>query len=498
MTYTVVPDNTDREKLIWESSNPDVLKVNENGKITGLKEGQATITVSSINGTKDKIDDIVPVSDISLSVSEISLTAGQSQTITPIVVPDNASTKVLSFTSTDNSVATVSPNETGTQATITAVSVGYTSIIIRSSNNIEKRLNVIVTSSSSNNNSNSGQNNGSSNSSTQGFKISSKDANNEGYVNATYERTKPANNGATAPVTITVTKTDSSLSKLKVLVCDYPALDNCNDLSRNAITITNSDSFQMNNSGEFVIRVFEYDSNNNLVQTIDKYIWIKGESNNNGLKPTINCQNPSYKNGNSVLLATCSNGKFTDGSTSIYKTSYFEGGYPLTCSNEYGSVTKTCYMRKTTEEPPETKQVASVSATPGSKLKGSVIIGLSGVDVNILPLTIKSNVNIKEIKYCVQDKGETCTVSDSSLTNYYNRALWTKVDKYEGCTSGDAGKTHRIDNKFPAMLSGNITVDDRTNTKEYNIPFCFQPGQSIKVRVYLEDGSQKDFGTYNF
>lgn len=379
LTYSTVPENADKTKLTFTSSDESVLTVDDSGWITGIKSGNAIITISSVNGSQDKIDvevesDIVQVTDISLSVSDIYLVAGQSQTITPIVSPDNASNKQLSYASSNSSIASVTANDTGTKATITGNSAGSATIIIRSTNDIERRLNVVVTGSGSNNNNNnnnSGSNNGGGGGSgtklNQGFSISSSDYYGEKYVNATYELTKPKNNGGTAPITITVKKTDSSVNKLVVVTCSYPAGSGCTASASGAKTTTGSVTFTMCNTGVWVIRVFEYNSSGKLTRTTDKYIWIKAKqgnctsssstnngssssnnnTNNNGSKAVITCNPNATYTGKSVLIATCSGGTFSDGTTSKYVVGYVSSGYSLTCTDSNGVPTTTkCYMKQ--------------------------------------------------------------------------------------------------------------------------------------------------------
>ena len=153
LKYTVAPEEADTEKLIWKSSDDSIVSVDVDGKIKGIKEGTATITVKAVNGQKDSIDvevdkDIVEVTSINLTSGDIYLTEGQSITITPIVSPNNASNKTLSFRSLNESIAMSQENETGTQSTIIGISAGTTAIVITSTNNIETRVNVIVSSSS--------------------------------------------------------------------------------------------------------------------------------------------------------------------------------------------------------------------------------------------------------------------------------------------------------------------------------------------------------------
>ena len=49
LSVTVSPDNAVMPELTWSSDNDTVVKVN-NGKVTGVKEGSATVTVSTVTG----------------------------------------------------------------------------------------------------------------------------------------------------------------------------------------------------------------------------------------------------------------------------------------------------------------------------------------------------------------------------------------------------------------------------------------------------------------
>ena len=47
LVATLLPENAKQVKLIWESSDTDIVTVDENGNIKALKEGNAKITVST-------------------------------------------------------------------------------------------------------------------------------------------------------------------------------------------------------------------------------------------------------------------------------------------------------------------------------------------------------------------------------------------------------------------------------------------------------------------
>jgi uncharacterized protein YjdB len=49
---TIYPDDADNKKVTWKSSNPDVTTVNKEGLVVAIKNGEATITVTTKDGKK--------------------------------------------------------------------------------------------------------------------------------------------------------------------------------------------------------------------------------------------------------------------------------------------------------------------------------------------------------------------------------------------------------------------------------------------------------------
>ena len=52
LTATVSPDNATNKKVSWSSSHPDIISVDENGKIKAVNGGNATITCTTKDGSK--------------------------------------------------------------------------------------------------------------------------------------------------------------------------------------------------------------------------------------------------------------------------------------------------------------------------------------------------------------------------------------------------------------------------------------------------------------
>ncbi len=61
MSVTIQPEEAKNKAVVWESSKPDVVKVDQNGQLSAVKEGKATITVSSTDGSGKKADISVTV-----------------------------------------------------------------------------------------------------------------------------------------------------------------------------------------------------------------------------------------------------------------------------------------------------------------------------------------------------------------------------------------------------------------------------------------------------
>lgn len=55
LTATVLPDDAENKAITWSSSNEEVATVDQNGKVTALKEGTAEISATASNGKKDSI-----------------------------------------------------------------------------------------------------------------------------------------------------------------------------------------------------------------------------------------------------------------------------------------------------------------------------------------------------------------------------------------------------------------------------------------------------------
>ena len=129
LTATVYPDNATNKNVSWSSSDESVAAVS-NGTVTALKAGTATITVTTEDGGKTATCQVTVnariynVESVSLDKTNITLTEGDSETLTATVYPDNATNKNVSWKSSNTSVATVN------NGVVTAIKAGTATITV--------------------------------------------------------------------------------------------------------------------------------------------------------------------------------------------------------------------------------------------------------------------------------------------------------------------------------------------------------------------------------
>lgn len=125
LSATVSPDNASDYIIAWSSSNSAVASV-QDGLVMAEKEGSASITVSA--GGKSASCSVtvsakeIPVTSVSLSQTSVEMIVGEEMTLTATVEPDNATHKQLTWSSSDESVATVK------EGLVSAVNAGTATI----------------------------------------------------------------------------------------------------------------------------------------------------------------------------------------------------------------------------------------------------------------------------------------------------------------------------------------------------------------------------------
>lgn len=108
----VQPEGAKNKNVVWHSSAPEIVSVTNDGVVTGRSEGQANITATTCNGLSASCLVSVYAPDIlvsSILFDQYSAEGreGEQVWINATVLPDDATNKDLSWSSSDESIATV-------------------------------------------------------------------------------------------------------------------------------------------------------------------------------------------------------------------------------------------------------------------------------------------------------------------------------------------------------------------------------------------------------
>ena len=109
LTATVAPADATNKKVTWESDKPEIASVDDNGKVTGVAAGEATITVTTEDGGKTATCKVTvkPILVSEITLAALAIYVGESKAVTATVKPDDATNKELTWKSSDESIATV-------------------------------------------------------------------------------------------------------------------------------------------------------------------------------------------------------------------------------------------------------------------------------------------------------------------------------------------------------------------------------------------------------
>ena len=142
LTATVTPDTATDKTVTWSSSNASVATVDENGVVTAVSAGEATITVTTDNGEKTdtckvtviakKVDTVMITGTGVTGETEktATMTAGGTLQLTATVTPENAANKEVTWSveNTEGSEVVSLSGTTGNSITVTAESGGKATI----------------------------------------------------------------------------------------------------------------------------------------------------------------------------------------------------------------------------------------------------------------------------------------------------------------------------------------------------------------------------------
>lgn len=107
--YDIYPDNASNKDIIWTSSDSGIVKVDNNGIVTGIKDGTAIVTAKIGDVSVDTVVTVkgIDVTKVILNTSDLTLIVGETFTLESYVEPALATNGSLTWTSSNAKVASV-------------------------------------------------------------------------------------------------------------------------------------------------------------------------------------------------------------------------------------------------------------------------------------------------------------------------------------------------------------------------------------------------------
>lgn len=110
ITFTLNPSTFDKSQLVWRSSDNSIVTVNGTGAITGIKEGDAVITVTNQSATVTAVCliSVTPqLKDVTLTKDTLIMHAGDTKNIGFTVTPATSDKGSLIWSSSDTTILKV-------------------------------------------------------------------------------------------------------------------------------------------------------------------------------------------------------------------------------------------------------------------------------------------------------------------------------------------------------------------------------------------------------
>ena len=134
---TVMPENATDKSVVWESGNESAATVSQEGLVTAVGEGKATITVKTNDGgfsascevTVNK--KVIAVTSVKLSAASMTLREGDKGTLTAMVEPANATNKNVEWWTSDLDVVSVTSTSGGSNGYVEARGAGKATVTVK-------------------------------------------------------------------------------------------------------------------------------------------------------------------------------------------------------------------------------------------------------------------------------------------------------------------------------------------------------------------------------
>lgn len=128
LTAVILPIEVSDRPVTWKSSDESVVTVDDKGLVKAVKIGNAKVTASVDDKSAECMVTVNErlVESVTIDETSIELIQGETQQLTAVVLPENADNKSVEWSSSDESIATVSAD-----GLVTAVNLGSAQIFAK-------------------------------------------------------------------------------------------------------------------------------------------------------------------------------------------------------------------------------------------------------------------------------------------------------------------------------------------------------------------------------
>ena len=143
LNVEILPMEAKEHPVIYTSSNPEIVSVDSEGNLLALKSGKATITVKAQENnvfSKIEVEVVTPVTGLELTIENLVLQEGDAYIIKPIIMPEDASNKKVTYEVQDANILQIEVS-----GRITAFKTGTTKVIVKTEDGgFKKEISVTV------------------------------------------------------------------------------------------------------------------------------------------------------------------------------------------------------------------------------------------------------------------------------------------------------------------------------------------------------------------
>lgn len=140
---TVLPSDTNNKKLVWTSSDDEIISVSKNGQVTARKRGEATITATSVAdpsvSASVQVSTVQKAESVTLAQKQYDVIIGDTFHLSPSVNPADTSSKAVTYKVKDPRICSVDPN-----GLVTAIKGGKTTVTVTTADGSNKRTTATI------------------------------------------------------------------------------------------------------------------------------------------------------------------------------------------------------------------------------------------------------------------------------------------------------------------------------------------------------------------